>query len=66
MMSVASSSSFDTESITVPMEYVCAPSSHAAYHCLYAYYDIKTDGAVSQTISFSSPDVIEEVGCIRA
>src|SRR5229473_7544031 len=29
-MSVASSSTFDTESITVPMEYVCAPSSHAA------------------------------------
>ena len=65
-MSVTSSSPFDTVSITVPMEYVCAPGSHAAYHCLNAYYDIDTDKAFSQTVSFSFPDAVEEeVGRIR-
>ena len=58
-MSVTSSGPFDTVSITVPMEYVCA------YHCLNAYFDIDTDNAFSQTVSFSFPDAIEEVGCIR-
>jgi hypothetical protein len=65
MMSVTSSSSFDTESITVPME-MYALRVGVFTQPITAYMRIDTDDSLSQTFFFFSPDAIEEVGCIRA
>ena len=60
-MSVASSSAFNTESITVPMEYVLSEFSRSLLTAYMHIYDIYTDDSLPQTISFSSPHAIEEV-----